>query len=176
MCPNIHLLKTYKVFPRKLNFNYVTDAFFIYIYLNPFVEFQTPKSYKIGNREFCFAYEPIYVGKGTGAGYRHNQHLSTFIRGNENNSFKVQVFSELQNNLADAASKQERDKPWNFDEYQKQYVVILETFQDPRALLDFEMKLINNIGTLKDQKGPLANKIVNAYKFGNLSGGRQIEL
>lgn len=176
MCPNIKLLKSYKIYPRQLSFNYMVDKFFIYVYLNPFAEYDKPKSYRINNKEYCFAYEPIYIGKGTGAGYRHNQHISSFIKGSEQNSYKVAAFKKLQSDMADATAKQERDKPWNWKEYQADFVIILETFQDPKKLLKFEMDCINKMGTVKNKKGPLVNKINNAYKFDNLSQGRLLEL
>jgi hypothetical protein len=172
MCPNINLLKTYKVYPRKIDFNYMRDKFFIYLYLNPFIEYHQPLEIKVQNNNFCFAYQPIYLGKGTGAGYRHNQHLTAFLSGREQNQFKVQTFKNIADHMANAAAKQEKSKPWNWKEYQSQYIVILETFQNPKELLHFEMAMINAIGVQQDHTGPLANKIKNAYKFDNLSTGR----
>jgi hypothetical protein len=171
MCPNITLLKTYKVYPRKLEFNYRKDQFFIYVYLNPFKEFKRPKSYKIGKKEFCFAYEPIYIGKGTGAGYRQHQHLTTFLKGREHNRFKKAELEKISKNMADAAAKQEHTKPWNWKEYQEGYVIVLETFENPKQLLKFEMELINKIGTQFDKTGTLANKIKNAWSYDNLGTG-----
>jgi len=171
MCPNITLLKTYKVYPRKLDFNYMKDQFFIYVYLNPFKDYKRAKSFKVNNKEYCFAYEPIYIGKGTGAGYRQNQHLTAFLKGREKNRFKQEILEKISKGMADAAAKQEHTKPWNWKEYQDGYVIILETFQDPKQLLKFEMTLINNIGTIFDRTGPLANKIKNAYNYDNLSTG-----
>jgi len=173
MCPNIALLKTYKVYPRKIEFNYLKDKFFIYIYLNPFVEYKRAKSYKIDNKEFCFAYEPIYIGKGTGAGYRQHQHLTAFLKGRENNSYKTKILDQISDGMAKAAATGDHTKPWNWKEYQTGYIVVLETFNDPKQLLKFEMKLINSIGTIFDHSGPLSNKIKNAYSFENLSTGKQ---
>jgi len=176
MCPNIRLLKTYRVYPRRLDFNYHKDKFFIYIYLNPFKEFKRPKKYKIQGKEYCFAYEPIYIGKGTGAGYRQHQHITSFKSGKENNPYKVKVLNSIKDGMADAAAKNEDSKPMNWKEYQDGWVIVLETFQDPKQLLKFEMELINIIGVQKDRTGPLANKIKNAYAFDNLSTGKDLEL
>jgi len=171
MCPNITLLKTYKVYPRKLDFNYLKDQFFVYVYLNPFEEYNRAKSFKISGKEYCFGYEPIYIGKGTGAGYRQNQHLTTFLKGRENNRFKNNTLERISKNMANAAAKQDISKPWNWKEYQEGYVIVLETFPDPKQLLKFEMEIINSIGTQFDKTGPLANKIKNAYSYENLSTG-----
>jgi len=171
MCPNIRLLRTYKVYPRQIDFNYLKDKFFIYIYLDPFQEFKRPKQYKILDKEYCFAFQPIYIGKGTGAGYRQNQHIKTFLSGRENNKLKVESFNLISDKMADAAAKGDHTKPWNWKEYQEGYVIILETFQDPKQLLKYEVELIQGIGTLFDKTGPLVNKIKNAYKFDNLSTG-----
>jgi hypothetical protein len=151
------------------------DLFFLYVYLDPFKEFEKPLEVKIGTETFCFAYEPFYVGKGTGAGYRHNQHISAFTNQRENNQFKVTKFKEISDNMATAAAKKLNDKPWNFKEFQNNYVVILKTFEDPKALLRFEMDLINKLGTVQDRSGTLTNKIKNAYAFDNLQSKRNFD-
>jgi len=171
MCPNINLLKTYKVYPRKLDFKYMTDKFFIYVYLNPFEDLKKPKEYYFDNYSYCFAYMPIYIGKGTGSGYRQNQHIKAFRDNREGNQLKVQAFQNLQNKMADAAAKQDHTKPWNWKEYQDSYIIILKTFNDPKQLLKYEMELIQGIGTVFNKTGPLVNKIRNAYKFDNLGTG-----
>ncbi len=172
MCPGINLLRTYKVYPRKVDFNYMTDKFFIYVYLNPFTPLQRPLEITVGQQQYCFAYLPIYIGKGTGAGYRQNQHLAAYRNNRENNVFKVAAFKHIEEEMAKAAATQNHSMPWNWKEYQQHYVVVLETFEDPKSLLEFEMELINSIGTVPDKTGPLTNKIKNAYAFNNLSSGR----
>ncbi len=173
MCPNIDLLRSYGVYPSKLDFNYHRYKFFIYVYLDPFQEFPKPFSVKAGvpPKEYCFAYAPVYLGKGTGAGYRHNQHLKAFQSGRENNKYKVEAFKKIQDQMAEAAATQDSSKPWDWKEYKLKYVKILETFDDPKTLLKFEMEMISGLGTKWDNTGYLANKIKNAYKFDNLSTG-----
>jgi hypothetical protein len=175
MCPNINLLKTYKVFPRVQQFNYLKDLFFLYVYMDPFQELKKPLAINIDNQDYCFAYTPFYIGKGTGAGYRHHQHLAAFKNNTENNKFKVAAFNELSSKMATAAAKQEHDKPWTIKEYQGSYIVIIKTFEDPKQLLKFEMQMINKIGTLWDKTGPLTNRIKNAYAFDNLATKRDFE-
>ena len=176
MCPNFNLLKTYKIYPRKIDFNYMRDKFFIYVYLNPFKELGKANSYKIKGQEYCFAYEPIYVGKGTGAGYRHNQHITSFLSGKENNQYKVKILNEIKKGMATSVAKGIHTKPWNWKEYQTGWVIVLETFDSHRSLLEFEMELINSIGTQFDKTGTLSNKIKNAYKFDKLSTGKDMGL
>jgi hypothetical protein len=158
-----------------MDFNYARDNFFVYVYLNPFEEFDKPKKYKVGSQEFCFAYEPIYIGKGTGAGYRQHQHLAAFRQGRETNPYKKEIFESIYDDMAKAAAENDHTKPWNWKEYQDRYIIILDTFQDPKLLLKFEIDLIKNIGTLHGKKGPLANKITNAYAFDNLSQGSSLD-
>ncbi len=173
-CPDINLLKSYKVYPSKIDFKYQSYKFFIYVYLDPFQEFPKAMEAKAGEplKTYCFAYAPIYLGKGTGAGYRHNQHLKAFQNKRENNPEKIKAFEKIRDGMAEAAAIQDHTKPWNWKEYQNQYIVILETFEDPKELLKFEMQLIKELGTKWDHSGYLSNKIRNAYKFDKLSPGR----
>jgi len=176
MCPNFNLLKTYKVYPRRIEFNYMKDKFFVYVYLDPFKELSKAKQYKVQKETYCFAYEPIYIGKGTGAGYRQHQHITSFLSGKEQNAYKIKALERIRKGMAEAAATNDHTKPWNWKEYQKSYVIVLETFIDPKQLLKFEMELINTIGIQHDRTGPLANKIKNAYSFDNLSAGRDFDL
>ncbi len=176
MCPNMNLLKTYKVYPSKLDFKYHKHKFFTYVYLDPFEELPKPLEVTapVGSSQpitFCFAYEPIYIGKGTGAGYRQNQHLKAFQSNKENNRYKVEAFQQIQKQMAEAAATQDNSKPWNWREYKEQYIKILYAFDDPKQLLRFEMTMIKEIGTRWDGTGTLTNKIKNAYKFDKLSTG-----
>lgn len=175
MCPNLTLLKTYKVYPRKMDFNYNIDNLFIYVYLNPFEELHKAKQYTAGNVDYCFAYNPVYIGKGTGAGYRQHQHLTAFLQNRESNKYKVDAFSKIQSQMAEAAAVGDHTKPWNWKEYQERFIIILAAFKDPKQLLRTEMELVNSIGTLHNKKGPLANKITNAYSYDNLSAGSSLD-
>ncbi len=170
-CPSERLLKSFKVYPRRVDFNYKLDKFFIYMYLDPFQELKKAKTFKAGGTEYCFAYQPIYLGKGTGAGYRQNQHLQAFLKGRENNTYKVKAMEKIRDGIAKAVAEGDTSKPYNWKEYQEGWIIVLETFNSPKELLKFEMELIKSIGVQKDKSGPLANKITNAYAFDNLSNG-----
>lgn len=161
-CPNMELLKRYKMFPRQLDFNYMKDRYFIYIYLDPFTELGKPFEVKTSEKKVCFAYEPIYIGKGTGAGYRHNQHISVFNREKEHNQYKIDKFKLIENQMREAAVAQNHSKPWNWKDYQNIWVFILSVEKDINSLLRNEMELIKTIGTLWDNTGPLTNKIKNS--------------
>jgi hypothetical protein len=176
MCPNYQLLKSYKVYPRKIDFNYIKDQFFLYVYLDPFQELTKPLKVNVNGHDYCFAYNPIYLGKGTGSGYRQNQHLTNFQNDRERNIKKIQIFQEINKNMALAAAKSNNDKPWSWKEYKDQFIIILDTFEDPKMLVKTEMDFINKIGTLWEGKGPLTNKIKNAYKmdFIQSTGNNQI--
>ncbi len=174
-CPSVNLLRSYKVYPSKVDFQYQSHKFFTYVYLDPFQEFPSVFTVKAGQppKEFCFIYKPIYLGKGTGAGYRQNQHLKAFQGKRENNPMKVKAFQSIQDGMAKAAATGDHSKPWSWDEYKKGYIKILETFENPKELLKFEMQMINGLGTTWDNTGCLSNKIKNANKFDGLSNGRQ---
>jgi len=176
MCPNINLLKTYKVYPRKLSFNYMTDRFFVYVYIDPFQPLKKPMAVKVQNKKYCFAFNPIYVGKGTGGGYRQNQHIADFLNNKNHNPKKRELFQKIQEGMADAVAKDAHQMPWNWKEYQNNYIIILETFNTAVDLLNFEVALINQLGTVFDKTGPLGNKIKNAtkYDFAKRTGNGQV--
>jgi len=176
MCPNLNLLRSYKVYPRLLDFNYMKDRFYLYIYLDPFKELSSPLTIKIQGEEFCFAYTPIYLGKGTGAGYRHNQHVTSYLNTFENNQYKKKTFDGIHQQMSVAAAKNEHNKPHDWKEYQKSYIIILKTFETAVDLLRFETEFINKLGTQFDKTGPLSNKIKTAtkYDFANSTGNGRI--
>lgn len=161
-CPNDSLLKTYKMFPRLHEFSYMRDKYFIYVYLNPFKEYRTSLKFKVQGIQFCSAFEPIYVGKGTnGNGYRHNQHISAFLNNKENNRIKVKIFKEIENEMKKAKELKLVNKPWDWQEYQKGWVFVVRSLNSQEELKRFEMQMINTIGTRWDATGPLVNKIKN---------------
>lgn len=161
MCPNLHILKSFKIHPRIIHFDYIENRYFVYVYLNPFSDVKESISYTINNKNYCFGYSPLYIGKGTGAGYRHNQHISSFLKKTEKNHYKTEWFNYLEKQMIVAKLKKDYSKPWNWDEYKKSYVVVLEVFKTAEDLLDFEVKMIQTIGTLKRKTGPLVNIISN---------------
>ena len=163
--PNI--LKLYKVFPKIENFNYLRYQYYIYVYLNPFKEYKKPKlvNFKTDkNYEFIFAYEPIYIGKAsTGTGYRHNQHIQKFQSNQEHNQLKVKKFKELESGFEKAKKENSIYLPHNWKEYQSNWIVILQEFNNPKDLLNFEVTFIKTLGTEYTKKGPLVNKIENSF-------------
>lgn len=158
--PDLSLFYSYKVYPRELKFDYLKHRYYIYIYLNPF------KSYIDNNElgyiedpQLFFGYEPIYVGKGvSGHGYRFNQHISKFLKGQETNQKKKEKFKEIEKLM-----QSRNDGPKNWNDYKQNYIVIYKTFPNEKELLFYEMTLINKIGTLysTENPGPLTNKITN---------------
>jgi hypothetical protein len=145
------------------------DRFFIYAYLDPFKELTKPLQVTAGSKEICFGYEPFYIGKGTGSGYRQHQHLKEFLDKREINRYKVEKLVEIESNMAKAAAKGDISKPWNWEEFQKEWIIIIDTFENSHALVNFELELINKIGTRFDNSGPLTNKIKRQSKFDYIS-------
>lgn len=163
MCPNISLLKSYKFYPKLHEFSYMREKYFVYIYLNPFKEYDRPYTFKVNGEEFCTMYEPIYVGKGTGGrGYRHNQHIKSFTSNKEQNSIKVKWFKYIEDEMKKAKENNNINKPWNWDEYKKGWVIVAKTFNNATDLLKFEVTMIQELGTRWDATGPLTNKIKNS--------------
>ena len=161
MCPDLRVLKSFKIFPRMTHFDYTSNRYFVYVYLNPFIELQKGLRYAVNNKEYCFGYKPLYVGKGTGAGYRHNQHIKSWLNKTEKNIYKLKWFGYLEKEMALAKIKKNHDLPWDWNEYRNNFVVVLETFNSPQELLNFEVGLIQTIGTIKNSTGPLVNIISN---------------
>lgn len=166
LCPVKNTLQLYKVFPKIDDFNYMKYQFYIYVYINPFKPLNTPlKIVTKKNQEHCFAFEPLYVGKASrGFGYRHNQHISTFLKGSENNPLKVKAFKELETKMTAAKKLNAGSMPHDWKEYQMNWVTILAEFQNKEDLLEYEVHLINQLGTQYTKKGSintLVNKIEN---------------
>jgi len=165
---NINVLKLDKIYPKIEDFHFYKYQFYIYVYLNPFKPLKKPlvmKSIK-GKEEktYLSAYEPLYVGKASsGGGYRHNQHIHKYQIGQETNILKIKAFQELEKNFEKARKENSFHLPHNWKEYQSNWIIILETFNDPKELLKFEVTLIKNIGTKYSKTGPLVNKIENAF-------------
>jgi len=162
-CANFNLLKLYKIYPKVDNFNYMRYQFYIYIYLDPFEKLSKAFDIKAPNgKKYCSAYTPIYVGKASrGAGYRHNQHVQTYLKNNEHNILKVEKFRQIEKNMEYAKKNNLIGVPHNWKEYQLNWIIIHESFDDGKKLLDYEVGLIQSIGTKYRKKGPLVNKIEN---------------
>lgn len=151
-----------KVRPRINHFDYKRYPFYVYVYLNPFVEAQS--KYKLPGEYIEFAYEPFYVGKATGAGFRHNQHIAEYLKnGTETvnhvtikDPFKKEAFKELEKNMKLFGHKDIK-YPRNWEEYQKDWIVIVKAVSDQFALVRYEKNLIKTIGTIKKGTGPLVN-------------------
>jgi hypothetical protein len=162
-CNNLNLLRLYKIYPKIDNFNYMRYQFYIYIYLDPFEKLDKPFKIKApDNKDYCSAYTPIYVGKASrGAGYRHNQHIQSYLKNKENNVLKIKKFKEIEKNMAYAKKHNLIGVPHDWKEYQLNWIVIHQSFNDAKKLLDYEVKLIQTLGTQYKRKGPLVNKIEN---------------
>jgi len=162
LCPNKDTLQLYKIFPKIDDFNYMKYQFYIYIYINPFKPLQKPVTIStLKNKEHCLAFEPLYVGKASrGFGYRHNQHISSFIKGSENNILKVKAFKELENKMKLSKSLNTSSMPHDWKEYQMNWVTIIEEFDNKDDLLKYEVDLIKQLGTQYTKTGKL-NTLVN---------------
>jgi len=162
-CNNMNLLKLYKIYPKIDNFNYNRYQFYIYIYLDPFKKLNKAFDIKAPDgKPYCSAYEPIYVGKASrGAGYRHNQHIQSYLKNKEHNVLKVEKFKEIEKNMERAKKNNDIGVPHDWKEYQLNWIVIHQVFNDAKELLDYEVGLIQSIGTKYRRKGPLVNKIEN---------------
>jgi len=165
------LIKNYKVYPRIQNFNYLAHRQFLYVYLDPFNCYVDHDKIGVVNldgrfKKYYFAYEPFYIGKGTGTGYRHNQHIAYFLKNTSvENKETVQKFKEIQKKFNDVMNSKIYG-PGNWNEYQANFVLILDVLErdeDPVNLLRKEMSFVNAIGTIKEGTGPLTNQITS-YK------------
>ena len=154
-------LKFDKVIPRINHFNYYDHTFYVYCYLNPFKE--DIKKYTLDGVETTFGYEPYYIGKATGNGFRHNQHIAEFKKNNKDmnhNVFKYKYMTMLDSNMKEVEKnpgKFDVSMPRNWDEYQEQWVVVLRGYPSQQELQDGEMKMIKEIGTIKNGQGTLTN-------------------
>ena len=151
-----------KVRPRINHFDYKLYPFYTYVYLNPFKEVQL--KYKLPGQYLEFAYEPFYVGKATGAGFRHNQHIAEYLKSGKetvnhktvHDPFKKEAFKQLEQNMKQYGSSNVK-YPRNWEEYQKDWIVIIKASSNADALARFEKNVISTIGTLKSGRGPLVN-------------------
>ncbi len=151
-----------KVKPRINHFDYNKYPFYTYVYLDPFKEVQL--KYRLPGQYLEFAYEPIYIGKATGAGFRHNQHIAEYLKNGLEvnnhrkvfNDIKKQKFIELEKNM-ELHGHKDFKLPRNWEEYQRDWIIILKAMDNHDALVRFESDTIKKIGTIKRGNGPLVN-------------------
>jgi hypothetical protein len=162
LCPAKNTLQLYKVFPKIDDFNYMKYQFYIYVYLNPFKPLSKPfKFITKKGQEHCLAFEPLYIGKASrGFGYRHNQHITAFKNGKEQNLLKIEAFKELEKRMELSKSMNATDMPHDWKEYQLNWVNIIAEFDNAQDLLEYEVDLIKQIGTRYSKTGKL-NTLVN---------------
>ena len=154
-----------KVRPRINHFDYTKYNFYVYVYLNPFKEIQL--KYKMPGQYVEFAYEPIYVGKATGAGFRHNQHIAEYLKnGLEqkgtttiHNETKKKAFKELEQNMKTIGASNAK-YPRNWEEYQRDWVIIIKAFSTQQESIRYEGTIIKTIGTIRRATGPLVNALL----------------
>lgn len=152
-----------KVTPRINHFDYKKYHFYLYVYLNPFRKWD--KSYSILGETVHFAFEPIYIGKATGDGYRHNQHIAEYLKngseqladGQIHNEVKKRAFAEVEKNMNHATDPH---LPRNWDEYQRDWVIILKGFQTAEELSNAENAFVKIIGNKRRGTGPLTNALL----------------
>lgn len=154
-----------KVTPRENHFDHHNYHFYIYVYLNPFAP--ATLKYNVHSVEYKFAYEPIYIGKATNKGYRHNQHIAEYLKaGSEesgnikiHNELKKQTFKALEYNMLHHSS-QGNHLPRSWEEYQRDWVIILKGYDDQQSLELGEADFIRSIGTVRKGTGILVNAIL----------------
>jgi len=150
-----------KVIPRIDLHNYKEQQFYIYCYLDPFDK--KTQMYKIGNKKVMFGYRPIYIGKATGKGYRHHQHLIEFAKSKYDvdeknditfNKWKIEAFKKLEFNMK---NNKNMNLPSDWKDYKDNWIVLLEEAFSQQDLQQLEKEYINGIGTLKKNTGLLTN-------------------
>jgi len=157
----VDYMKFQKIHPRIDIHNYKEQKFYLYCYLDPFND--TILKYIINNQRYVFGYRPLYVGKATGAGYRHNQHLVEFAKSNMDiddnlktfpNMWKKQIFADLEKKML---MNKNPDLPSNWNEYKDNWIIIMDTANSSEELIEKEKEIINKIGTLRKRTGYLVN-------------------
>jgi len=154
-----------KVRPRINHFDYKKYPFYVYVYLDPFDEKQY--KFKMPGEYLEFAYTPIYIGKATGAGFRQNQHIAEFVKSDKEvighrtvyNQVKRERFKKLELDMKQYGHKNIK-YPRNWEEYQKNWVIIIKAFSNSDALVRYEAAAIKTVGTTKRGNGPLSNALL----------------
>ena len=151
-----------KVRPRINHFDHKLYPFYTYVYLNPFKEVQL--KYKLPGQYLEFAYEPFYVGKATGSGFRHNQHIVDYLKtGKEtinhqtiHDPHKRDAFRQLEKDMKSLGHTNVK-YPRDWEEYQRDWIIVIKALNNAEALSRFESTVIKTIGTQKRGNGPLVN-------------------
>ena len=154
-----------KVKPRINYHNYKIHHFYLYVYLDPFKE--EYYKFNIGGEIVEFAYRPIYIGKATNAGFRHNQRIAEYLKnGREenrgiaiHNQIKKDYFKAIETNMIKLGNSSP-DYPRDWKEYQKNWVIIMKSFQTQIQLMQAEAMYIKTIGTIRKKTGPLTNALL----------------
>lgn len=158
-----------KVIPRDNYHDISVHKYYIYCYLDPFRSGEY--HFKIMGKPFTFGYEPVYVGKASSAhGYRHNQHIAEFLKGFDSeepsspsgitmsyNITKYNTFTEIDKQMKVNTNP---NLPSNWEEYQKNWIIILEHYDDANELIQAEKEFIRTIGVQYKHTGPLTNAIL----------------
>ena len=167
----------HKIVP-KINFHdYKLHNYYLYVYLDPFMPKE--KVYKLPlnskdpeelDKNYTFYFRPIYIGKASNKGYRHNQHIASFLTGPYDeaagtdeevyNVNKRSEFISLQNKMKlvkEFPEKFDSSIPMDWKDYQRDWIMILDSFDNHEDLVKAEAAIIKEIGTIKKGNGPLVN-------------------
>lgn len=155
---------------REMSFNKVSPKLFghvtnhstnyIYCYLDPFEIFDETVKFPT-MEDIHFYYLPYYIGKATSStGYRHFQHIKEFsdfkdkkdIKNPDKMNYMLRIEEQMKSN-------KNPNLPSSWEEYAKDWIVILNRFDDQRTLATKERELIKYIGTIKRGNGPLINLV-----------------
>lgn len=159
----IHPLE--KVRPRINHFDHKLYPYYVYVYLDPFDERQY--KVKMPGEYLEFAYTPIYIGKATGSGFRHNQHVAEYVKTDLeqingrtiHNRTKLERFKKLEDDMKHYGHTNVK-YPRNWEEYQRDWVIVIKAFDNSHALVRYEAEAIRRIGTLRRETGPLINALL----------------
>jgi len=154
-----------KVKPRINYFDYNKYHYYIYVYLDPFE--QKYSSYKVQGQLIEFAFRPVYIGKATNQGFRHNQHIAEYLKNGQesnghqviHNQLKKEYFQLIERNMK-LLGHTNVMLPRNWEEYQRDWVIILKALPDSNSLAVYEKRLISTIGTIRKGTGPLVNALL----------------
>lgn len=171
---DIGYLRFSKMLP-KLNQHYSGATFnYLYIYLDPYKPAETIDDYHyiippgiIGSKHLYFGYEPVYIGKGVSStGHRLNQHVADFLNLDEDlvgntkvkNVQKMEKLKEISSKFGKPFIDSTCILPANWNEYKKEWIVLLYAFPDRMSLEVAEKILIQTIGSVNGiRRGPLTN-------------------